>query len=156
MGKEVGKRAIVRFNPTGEEGEIYIDIDLEPVVSAIGSLESKFDSLLKVVKAIDYKLKNGDGITVGQKILTVQEAVVGVQLPDVPIPAGKKAVIWALSGNVGDTYYGGSQSEAASHEFPVPANQARVVQCANLNQVWIAADNGFDGVAYGVELPPTE
>lgn len=139
-----GIRAVLRFREGEKEKDVYID--LTPVVVAIEHLESTLTTQLDEILVI---LKNAELFTTGQKL--VDTANTPVQLPNVKVANGKAACIYALPTNVGDVYYGGSQSEASGKKFPIPAGESRTMKVTNLENIWINADNASDGVAYGLE-----
>jgi hypothetical protein len=150
---EEEKRAKLRFRP-GKPGGEGVPIDLFPVVDAIQHLEfevvTRLDSTKAVLDQILNTQKNADMLTVGTLLVAV--AGTPVQLPLLALPDGKSGVLYALQANVGDVYFGGSQSEASQKFFPIPAGESRTVKVKNFNSVWINADNAGDGIAYGVEI----
>jgi hypothetical protein len=147
------ERAKLRFRP-GKPGEGAVSIDLVPVVDAIQHLEFEVVTRLDAIKAVLDQLyntqKNADMLTVGT--MPVAVASTPVQLPLLSLPDGKSGVLYALQANVGDVYFGGSQSEASQKYFPIPAGESRTVKVKNFNSIWINADNAGDGIAYGVEI----
>jgi len=88
----------------------------------------------------------------GQVNVTV--AGTPVQLPDIVIPDGFKAIILAKPGNTGFIYLGTSQvqaQDATSYFDRLGAADSITFQITNLELLWINANIAGDGITYSVE-----
>lgn len=95
---------------------------------------------------------NRTALAIGQRNVTI--AGTAMQLPDIKIPDGFKAIILAKPTNTGYIYLGNSkvQAEDPSTRFDrLEAGDSLPLQIANLNLVWVACSVNGEGISYIVE-----
>lgn len=117
----------------------------------MGDVRKAYNMIAGMIYTADID-KPGFSFITGQK--DVAAAGTAEQLPDVPIPAGVKAIIMAKPGNAGDIYLGNSKAntESATVRFDkLEAGDSIPLQITNLNLVWIDASVNGEGVSFLAE-----
>jgi len=136
-------------------GEVIFHLDdetREALATIIALLQEQKAYLAEIAAKEIGILANKPALVMGQVNVTV--AGTPVQLPDIVIPDGFKAIILAKPGNTGFIYLGTSQvqaQDATSYFDRLGAADSITFQITNLELLWINANIAGDGITYSVE-----
>lgn len=135
---DVTNLLLIELLRVGSEGLIDLSRSIASIIAALGGQAPG--------------LGNPETFSTGQVVVTT--AGIPVQLPDMPVPAGHKAIIAAKPDNAGDILFAPSEQGAKptsttrfdrlepGDSFPFPI--------ANLEEIWLDADNSGDGISWYV------
>ncbi len=117
--------------------------------SAVGS--SLQEAVTRLSDILSRTFENPEGVATQKKLVVT--AGTAVQLPDVLIPYGKKAVIKAISTNTDEVYVANSKADAedSTKRFPLSADDSLSYKIRNLSRLWINSAVSGEGVTWTVE-----